>query len=31
MLVTGEPQSVIIKEAATNAGHAMVVYKVNVS
>jgi hypothetical protein len=31
MLLTGEPQSVIIKETATNAGHAMVVYKVNVS
>lgn len=31
ILMTGEPQSVIIKESATNAGHAMIVYKINIS
>jgi len=31
MLITGEPQFVIIKESATNAGHAMIIYKINVT
>ena len=31
ILMTGEPQSVIIRESSTGAGHAMVVYKINVT
>ena len=31
MLITGEPQFVIIKNSATNAGHAMIIYKINLT
>ncbi|MBN2201093.1 hypothetical protein JW777_04000, partial [bacterium] len=31
MLLTGEPQYVLIREAATGAGHAMIVYKITPS
>ncbi|MDQ7818074.1 MAG: FISUMP domain-containing protein [Melioribacteraceae bacterium] len=31
MLITGQPQFVIIKNSVTNAGHAMIVYKIGVA
>jgi len=31
MLLTGEPQSVLIRNSAGNGGHAMIVYKVNIT
>ena len=31
MLLTGEPQFVIIKNSATNAGHAMILYKIDLT
>lgn len=31
MLITGQPQFVIIKNSATNEGHAMIVYKIGVT
>ena len=31
MLITGQPQSVIIKNSSTNAGHAMIIYKINLT
>ncbi|MCP5062392.1 MAG: hypothetical protein GY936_08015 [Ignavibacteriae bacterium] len=31
MLITGEPQSVIIRNSLTKSGHAMIIYKINLS